>query len=154
MRSPITTSSCFLRLGLLALCAAVTCGCGGHLDDRPETFLVSGNVTYEGEPCADATISFHPQGEQRSAYGRTDSSGNYLLTTVREHDGAMAGEYRVSVSKVINENAEVASTDIAAPQKPPQYKSLLPEKYGNPETSDLTASVEEGKNQFDFTLSD
>jgi len=139
----------------VSLIAFAQFGCAGGHVGAPPTVPVSGMVTYNGEPVADATVSFHPQGDHRSAYAKTDAAGAYRLTTVHEHDGAMLGEYQVTVSKIIDENAVAPTNDIAAVRPTPKYTSMIPEKYGKPTTSGLSASVEKGSpNQFDFTLSD
>jgi hypothetical protein len=59
--------------------------------------------------------------------------------------GIAPGRYAVAITKL--DTAAVSST-LAPP------KDLLPKKYGNPQTSRLTADVTEGgENDFQFALS-
>lgn len=140
---------------LLLLCLG---GCGGETSGRPVTVPVSGTLTYQGKPVANAIVSFHPQGTERAAFGETDSAGTYQLTTLEPEDGAMPGSYFVTVSKVIDDNAPPPGTeevvDLTAPTRTPAYRSLLPETFSRRETSRLTATVQPtGDNLFDFDLS-
>lgn len=133
-------------------------GCGGTTDGRPVTVPVSGTLSYQGKPLANAIVSFHPQGSERAAFGETDSTGTYRLTTLDPGDGAMPGSYFVTVSKVIDDNAPPPGTeevvDLTAPTRAPAYRSLLPETFARRETSRLTATVQStGDNRFDFDLS-
>lgn len=136
----------------LVLCLA---GCtGGSRLPKPNTVPVTGKVTFKGEAVADATVSFVPTGSHRSAYAKTDAAGAYKLNTAGNNDGAMPGDYQVIVTKSVSEGA-AASNDIAAPQQPVKFKSLLPEKYAQASSSGLTASVKkDGANRFDFSLSE
>lgn len=95
-------------------------------------------------------------GAQQPAAGRTDAEGTYTLTTFQPDDGALPGEYRVTVTKqeVPTEFAEEAEAapagedeeELAAP------KSLLPEEYADVEQSPLTATVAEAENTVDLEL--
>ncbi|HMC89367.1 MAG TPA: carboxypeptidase-like regulatory domain-containing protein [Gemmataceae bacterium] len=54
----------------------------------------------DGQPLPGATVLFMPEdGSGRAATGLTDSEGNFLLTTYKDNDGAVSGNYRVLVSK-------------------------------------------------------
>lgn len=142
--------------GLLA--ALALAGCGGKKEEgsgRP----VTGKVTYNGQPVADATVTF--VGPANSAFGRTDAEGNFKLrTTVGEK--VPLGDYQVTVMKTDTPPAPPASMnpeeyrppDPNAPP-PPEPKDLVPAKYKNPTTSLLTASVKDsGENKFEFPLTD
>jgi hypothetical protein len=107
-----------------------------------------------GQPVAEATVIFEPQGSTPAATGTTDSAGRFVLTTFDTDDGAVPGEYKVAVRKVQvikGERPANAPDDLASP--PPDEKWLLPMKYGNTTTSGFTASVKaETKNEFKFEL--
>src|SRR5688572_26246860 len=98
---PMTT---FCRLvfvaGGVAMAAAALVGCGGVKDGRPERASVSGKVLRMGQPVAGATVVFEPVGSTPAASGETDAAGRFQLTTFDANDGAVAGEYKVSVRKV------------------------------------------------------
>jgi len=84
----------YIAAGVFA--AAILCfsaGCGG---DAP--IPVAGKVTVNGVPFGNAGVTFHPQdGKGRPATAETAEDGTYKLTTINPGDGAMKGEYRVTI---------------------------------------------------------
>jgi hypothetical protein len=133
-----TVRRCFLLAAVLVL--AVGCNRSG-LDLAP----VEGVVTYKGSPVAEAGVMFAPQ-QGPSAMATTDTEGKFALTTAN-HEGALIGQHRVSISKV---------DTIAIPQPRGfplyQHKSHIPEKYADVSTSELTADVIDDDNHFEFKL--
>jgi hypothetical protein len=89
------------RLFFAALCCAgfgVLAGCGGN-----NTSKVAGTVTLDGKPTAGATVTFVPVEEaagRRLASGVTNADGHFRLTTFNTNDGALPGEYHVTVTLV------------------------------------------------------
>lgn len=146
--------SLFLILGSFG---ALLCGCkdpGAGAADRPARAKVTGAVTYKGAPLADATVIFVPQGHTHGAVGRTDAQGKFSLQTFDPGDGAVPGEFKVTIRKVEARPAPAAESDDAEIPEVPE-KSLIPVKYNRPQTSGLTASVAEGQaNEFTFELKD
>ncbi len=124
-------------------------GCGEGI---PDTVRVRGRVTYQGKPLSQGTITFHPAappGEQlyRPAVGVLAEDGTYQLQTFRHGDGIMPGEYAVVIEG--DEGGPTAED----PDRPQKW--LIPHKYGNPATSNLTAIIPadaSGRLQFDFDL--
>lgn len=152
---------------VLLLAAVLVIGCGKSGDpSRPKTVPVSGTVTLKGQPVAGAQLVFQPDGSNPGATGATDADGKYTLMTFQSGDGAVPGQYKVSITK----NESVASgsgpsidpktggmtSDYVPPTpgaKPAEAKNLLPPKYAQASTSGLTATVKEsGGNQIDFPL--
>jgi hypothetical protein len=85
-------------------------GCGAN---HPPVETVTGTVMYNGAPLAEATVTFHPSeansigAASRASSGETDAQGVFRLTTnyvdgtsVVKLDGAPAGMYSVTVSKL------------------------------------------------------
>jgi hypothetical protein len=129
----------WIAFGLTATIATLT-GCGGG-----GLVPASGTVTYQSKPIADANVIFTPKGEGRAATGITDASGKFVLGTEKTGDGAMPGEYRVSVTPNLPPPAE---GDYSAPPPPP-----FPAKYTTAGSSDLTATVKKGDpNQFTLEM--
>jgi len=122
--------------------SVTTIGCGG-----PYNADVSGAVTLDGNAVPRGTISFIPVGTGSSAYGRIDSSGNYVLRTGRE-EGLPAGEYAVSV--VANELPDMSKVPEGTP--PPPGKPITPAWYRSQETSGLKFTVESGSNTINLNL--
>jgi len=139
-------------------------GCaGGGSDGGPAVFPVTGSVKLNSQPVVGADIVFNLKDGSGSSFGRTDASGNYQLTTRRSNDGALPGDYLVSISKA---DEAPPADEATIPQDSPNYnpfvgkgvatrpkpKSGMPAQYGDAKTSGLTARVLEEKNKIDFDL--
>jgi len=126
--------------GWIVIGALVGCG-------QSETVEVTGTVTLNGQPADQAEVMFNPKAG-RLATGVTDSSGKFKLSTAKPDDGALPGEYVVTLGEYY------------PPDKPPalprgggQLPSRFPQQYGDPARSPLTAKVERGgKNEFQFDV--
>lgn len=137
-------------------------GGGAKPDERPVRTKVSGTVTYNGTPLADAIVSFHPTvAKKTGSNGRTDAEGKFEMGTFEATDGTLPGKYNVTITK--NESASGATQpspdDPNYDPNPPaeaEPKSLIPKKYGDPVKSGLTVTVEDGKEITDlkFELKD
>jgi hypothetical protein len=164
-----------LKYAPLVVCSVllpiVGCGPGGvGSGDQQDVYPVTGKITMNGAPVAGATVTFSPQQGQPVAYGRTNSSGEYALTTYEANDGAAEGDYIVLVAKSAGGGSEgpseeemheamTSGEDIqpgghgAAGGGDESAGSLLPEKYSSQADSGLTATVtSDGENKFDFDL--
>ena len=78
-----------------------------------------------------------------------------MLSTFESGDGALAGNYRVTITKMEGSGGPQLSEDdpnYKGAGEEGEMKNVLPEKYANAETSGLTATVTEGNNNFDFQL--
>ena len=144
-----------MRLKLLVLLGVCVLGqgCGSGNNERPaEVYHVSGHVTHQGKPVTNADITFVHSETQRYAFGRTDDSGFYRLTTFTANDGAVAGKHSVTVVKVepppqTTQEAPVESAEYVPPTAnqsttPTAPKSLLPDIYASQSTTTLIAIVE------------
>jgi hypothetical protein len=135
------SSKAWYRTSLASLClCTLVAGCNSA-SQGPETHPVTGRVTYQGEPIAGVTLTFHPQSEGNSAQVITDDKGEFDVFTYYDNGknqkrGMAAGEYRVSALKL--DRASIKST-----MQPP--KNLLPQSYASPETSGLKATVVAGQ---------
>jgi hypothetical protein len=79
----LTTS--FLGLALVTGCSA-------------KPVPTKGVVIFKEKPLANATVVFHSQEpDGKSATGQTDAQGQFELTTSTLKDGAMPGEYKVTI---------------------------------------------------------
>ena len=91
-------------IGLFCVALMVTLvGCGAS---HPPLTIVTGTVTYDGEPLADATVAVMPDGgdgTSKPADGVTDASGQFKLRTTFPDgaivDGAVEGSYTLRVVK-------------------------------------------------------
>lgn len=81
---------------LLMLTSLCMIGCRGGVS-RPKTIPMTGVVTVKGKPLANGTVTFHPK-SGRPATGQTDEEGKFTLMTFFTGDGAIPGEYVVTVA--------------------------------------------------------
>lgn len=141
-----------VRLLIVGLSLAGLCGCGSG---RPKTVAVKGTVTYNGDPVEGASVVFFKE-QGAPATGETDADGVFVLTTFERHDGAVPGDYVVTVAKM--ESAPDRTGDDRFPEKSSSTekpKSLIPAKYSEPKASGLSETVSvSGPNEFQFDLTD
>lgn len=129
---------------LAALVVACCVGCGSK---QPKTYPVTGLVTYKNQPVAGAQVMFTSD-TGRAADATTDAEGKFSLSSFGSGDGAQAGDYRVTISKM----ETAAATDPNNPYAP--AKNLLPPRYANPSETPLKETVAEKANEFTFELTD
>ena len=123
-------------------------GCGESL---PTTIPVRGRVTWQGKPVPMGTVTFQPTetgpgAPLRPAVAEIAPDGTYQLSCFRTHDGAMPGEYVVTIR---------ASTPPPMEAGVPRPRWLLPPKYANAGTSGLSRTIPadaEGELVMDFDL--
>lgn len=135
------------RIRLFRRAAVMICLCVlGCSNQHPELRRVSGTVTYNGEPVADAAVAFYNEQSSRLATGRTDEKGRFKLSSYTKDDGALPGEHRVVVTKVeaIEEQQRLSMDEaMAARRTQNRSRQLLPNKYTSPETTPLFVTVTE-----------
>jgi hypothetical protein len=138
-----------------AAAVALLVGCGDKWTaSRPRPVPVSGTVLYQDQPVEGATVVFVPEGHDYAAAGVTDASGRFELRTFEPGDGAVPGDYKVTVRKVETSGALGSSQDDDAERPSPTELWLLPGRYADPQSSDLTATVtERGNDDLVFKLS-
>lgn len=159
-----------------AAAALLLCvGCGGGSEGRLPTSPVTGTVSVDGKPIAGAAITFHPVEEEgtRPAFATTNDDGEFSLTTYDDGDGAVPGEYEISITKKsLKPEVKVEQLTPSGPDNPgggDMYAKMMvgnrresaakdsgtiPGKYQDPKTSGLKRTVEpSGGNEFNFNLS-
>lgn len=151
--------------GAAALAASLTlllilgCGDGTGLARR---YKVSGTVNYKGAPLEKGTITFAPVDPNvaQAATGQIEG-GSYSLTTAVDGDGALPGEYKVTISsREVDlttaagnvQGGSMRQDDVAKANA--EAKKNIPAKYELAETSGLTYTVEKRSNTANFDLTD
>jgi hypothetical protein len=141
----------FGALGLASLLGLY--GCGG----AAKPVKVKGTVTLDGKPLPNGLVKFIPTAERgREATGLTEADGSFQLETFTTADGALPGDYKVTVQY----QEPVSQSDIVAPQpgksmkgmwdatqkaqreqqkKAPKY--VVPAKYGDRKETTLQQRV-------------
>jgi hypothetical protein len=128
---------CLFGQWCLVIGAFCLAGCGGP--EHPDVGRVSGVVTLDGQPLAEATVMFQPT-QGRASIATTDSAGKYSLTYLDGVPGAILGAHTVII------RTEIPGED----GQPPIAKEKLPKRYHD--QTELTADVKPGSNTFDFPL--
>lgn len=123
----------------------LTIVCTGCEQELPVRFPVSGKILVNGQPAAGAKVRFLNTDEfQKSmpvAYAETGEDGSFRLSTVEARDGALPGEYRVTVvwpSRVQNEFGET----VDGPDQ-------LGGKYATPQQPVDTVTISSGNNDLE-----
>lgn len=146
----------------LAACVVVLCGgCGRGQDPwagkRPKVVAAEGIVKHSGDPLAGATIVFVPESpDGLAASAITDSAGRFQLMAFPPQRGAVPGQYKILLTKVEQVPIQKSAGSPAAAHSDPGTappNQMLPEKYGNPQSSGLSADIPpEGKRDFLITI--
>jgi hypothetical protein len=125
----------------------------GCAAEAPKIVPVSGLVTLDGKPLANATVTFSPiakPGEVNAgdgSAGKTNANGEYTLTTSRGVPGAQVGKHRVSISLL----AQQAGASDERRRGGPPLENKVPARYSD--NSELTFEVTAaGPNRADFVL--
>jgi hypothetical protein len=118
------------------MAAAVGCCAWAGCSD---TVPVRGTVMREDSKVSGGTVMFRPVGPGKPAYGVIQSDGTFELATNRDGDGAMAGEYRVTVTGENDPETGSAGTTYVGPRKT-TYKVVA----GEINDFDIEISVDDG----------
>jgi hypothetical protein len=114
MKGPFAVPACNLCLATPAVLMLGAClGCGTKANNF---FKVSGIVTLDGAPLPGAKVTYYPSLGEAPALGVTDSAGKFQLSTfdlktLKSTDGALPGEYKVTVEMPSSAGRNPGSAD-------------------------------------------
>jgi len=141
-------------VGIIALAAIAGCGKRG-----PYLASVTGKVTLDGKPVANAIVTFAPMDGGVASTGITDSDGTYRLGC-HLGEGALVGQHRVSVRSQPSDQGGAAGASHdpdefayrAGPENgsPKVFVDPIPARYND--KSELVREVKAGKNVIDLEL--
>jgi hypothetical protein len=111
-----------------------------------------GVVQYKGAPLETAFVNFHPASGGNPAYAYTDAQGKFQLTTQMPADGAMPGEYVVTVVKeksnqpeqppmTYEERKRFEESPESQNVPDPVFTSVVPKKYNTKDSSPLKITI-------------
>lgn len=158
-------TACFAVPALLSL--VLVSGCGPSTAGQLPTNKVTGTVTMNGAPVPGATVTFSPTEKGiPAAIGMTDGQGVYTLTTYQPGDGAVEGNYKVTVTKFVASAAPAEAshdpTGASGASGAPQHSgprggasgggSALPDKFAKADSSPFLMTVKKGDNDFPLDL--
>lgn len=155
-----------MRMMVMAIGVGIIISTLGCNKDEIKVYPVQGKILYNGTPIDEVQIYFVPKdGTGRGATAISDAAGNFtVMTHGSKKNGAVAGEYYVLAAKTIgvdNEGKQIKLSSeppdhtpsvMLKPQIQPIAKSLIPEKYNNPQKPLLEATIIKGKNILEFNL--
>ena len=119
-------------LASLLLLAAVCAGC---MKRESSIAVVRGKVLLDGQPLANGGINTIPTAGRGSS--GVIRNGEFELGTMNKNDGAVIGTHRVAITA--REASQGGGPEAAA------GKSLIPDRYSNPDASGLTIEVKAGE---------
>ena len=118
-----------VRLLIVVAAVFLLSGCGGGMLPTGGTLTLK-----DGTPLTEGSLQFVPEktgGDVHVPIGNVAEGGKYSIWTYNEGDGCAPGKYKVVIQDTV-----------------PQINA----KYGDGETTDLTAEVTADKTTFDFQL--
>jgi hypothetical protein len=150
---PLKVALASLAAALLALSPALLTGCGKA---SGRNAVVSGKVSYKGQPVTGGLIKFVPADNGSPALGPINGDGTFSF------GGVPFGPMQIGIDTESVRNA--ARADYTRTGKAPPGTRLpesagprpayvpLPKKYADPKTSGLTWDVQRGSLTKDFDL--
>ncbi len=133
-----------LAVGALSL--GLFTGCGNRSDVK--TVPVSGTIKKNGEPLANAIVTFVPMSMDQlapSSSGKTDSAGKYTLrTTMDDTPGAILGKHKVRIE--LKDYEEDPSDDSEKP-----HRDSIPKQYNYESILEIDIGAD-GTDKADFDL--
>jgi len=144
------------RATLLCLACTLTAtlvGCGGG---GPERVIVTGTVTYRGQPVKEGQIRFFPfEGTKAPMSGAQIVEGQYA---VEAKGGVVVGKHRIEITAYrpdprFRELAESLPPDATELERPPQQQ-YIPKKYNTNSDLRITIPPGSGKITKNFDLPD
>jgi hypothetical protein len=137
---------------LASLCFALAplAGCGS---DGTTAIPIRGEVFYKGAPLRDVPqglVHYLPKtGEGRQASGRLQPDGTFVLTTFKNADGVVPGEYDIVVTAYTTApELTRAQVEARGGQGIAGPRLLIPEKFIEPTTSGLSDTVDSNHSGF------
>lgn len=131
----------YFSLLIAGIAALAITGCGPAGPERLKVHPVEGQVQLDGQPLAGAFVVLHPKltdPKYVRAHAQTDAAGKFKATTYDANDGAIAGDYAITI-----EYQPIVKTDDGYSPAPNQ----LPPKYASPATTDVVVRIAEGENK-------
>ncbi len=126
--------------GALSLAVA---GCGSS----EPLGTISGTVTHNGQPVEAGIVSFYNTETGKVGQAELQPGGTYEIDTVK--GGLEPGQYQVAIMPPTETTTDSSTGEVTHET---QEVSNIPKKYRDVRTSELSAQVEDGNNNFDFAL--
>lgn len=116
-------------------------GCGG-----PRQVAVEGDVTFDGQPIEEGSISFIPEaGTESRKASAAIIKGSYRVLA---ENGPLPGKFKIEISWMKKTGKKLASADPGMTAD--ETKEVIPAKYNTAST--LIRDIGTGENRLDFKL--
>lgn len=144
-----------IRWAGIVLPFALLVGCSGG---QGGSATVSGTVMYKSTPVSGARVTFFSttevNGVRDTFSTTTDDSGKYVIAAVGKSKGLPAGAYKVTVSKLqLKPGAKVPDeNDMMQIEASGMGMNVLPGQYADVGQTPLSATLNEGKNEFPIEI--
>ena len=128
------------------LALVLVCAC----TKSPPLYKVKGKASYRGKALTTGTVAFHhTDARSPMVTGDIHADGTFELTTKRPGDGAVPGEYRVTVTSMLpGKGVEGVDQDYRPPQP------LIPLRFMRLDETPLKATIEpKDSNEIHLSLS-
>jgi hypothetical protein len=122
----------------LLIVALLFLASGCDSNPRPKLVPISGRITIDGEPLTEGVITVWVK-DYRPAIGQIESDGRYTLLTHKPGDGCRPGTHPITITSQVSYGED-------------SIEYLIPTIYGSPETSKLTITVDEPRDNADYNL--
>lgn len=136
--------------GLLLLFISIGCHPSPQTDYSQINLQdVTGTITLDGQPLANAVVTFNDEADGTFSYGLTDSAGAYRLQFDSQKEGCKPGKKRVEISttrKILGLNTTEEGSDPDAKRPVEQ----IPERFNK--KSELLVEVSATSRQHNFQL--
>jgi hypothetical protein len=138
------------RSWLLIFAVILIAGCG-HANQRAESkpVPITGKVTLDGQPLADAEVIFTTATLGRFA-GVTDGEGKYTLVSAVGGEQVCEGPCKVTISKFVLPAGAILQQGMSPLMQ--GGRELLPPQYSSYDFSQLSPAVPKEGGTFDFPL--
>jgi hypothetical protein len=113
----------------------------------PAVGEVSGKVTFKGKPIVEGTITFINPTTGYAAEAGLQKDGSYVVET--PEGGLVVGEYLVMVNPLLYRDTSNPRTPPSPVERPAPN---IPQKYRNQGRTPLRATVQKGRNTFNFDM--
>jgi hypothetical protein len=134
------------RWALLLLGLVVVLGCSGE----EQRIVVTGTVTFDGQPIDNGTVLFIPEGDSgsqtRPKFGTQIVNGKYAF---EPNFGPVPGKYKVTITWDKKTGRKISTGDLIDTEETAQ---VLPPKYNSEEETVLQVTVSRRENKHDFAL--
>ncbi|TWT31803.1 carboxypeptidase-like regulatory domain-containing protein [Blastopirellula retiformator] len=127
--------------------AALVVGCSSKEDKwtrgRPPVYPANGQVMLDGQPVAEAMVTFQPVDESgKGGAARTDANGYFEAQTFEPGDGLTEGAHRVAIQKTKMVDRQGNEVTVIYEPGDAIERNFLPAKYAKYEKSDIEVQID------------